>query len=221
MITLTNLSKAILSPNKQTLFSDVSYTFKSKNTYVIIGSSGVGKSTLLSIIAGFDTPTSGIITYHDKTIHRMSPHEQSYFRSSIIGFLFQKSYLIAEISVLENVMLPLLIGRKTNHDAELRAKTLLKSLNIETKQHCAPGLLSGGEQQRVALARAVANNPRFLLADEPTAFLDAETTTFITQWIFQYVQDNKIGLIMNSHDQSIYPYADTLLMLRNQTLEAT
>ena len=220
MITLTNLSKVIQSHNKQTLFIDVSCTFKSKNKYVIIGSSGVGKSTLLSIIAGFDTPTSGVITYQNKIVHTMSPQEQSYFRSCTIGFLFQKAYLIAEISVLENVMLPILISGKTNHDAELRAKTLLKSLNIETKQLCAPGLLSGGEQQRVALARAVANNPRFLLADEPTAFLDSETGAFITQWIFQYIQDNKTGLIMNSHDQSIYPYADTLLILRNQTLEA-
>lgn len=220
MIKINNITKIIEeSFFSKTLFSDISYVFNKSSTYVITGASGIGKSTLISIIAGFDLPTSGFVCWNNENIHMLSSEKKSYFRSSIIGCVFQKAYLIGEISVLENIMLPSLIAGKTTHEAETNAKIILHTLHLETKQYQAPGLLSGGELQRVALARAVANYPQFLFADEPTAFLDAETGSFITKWIFDYVATNKTGLIMNSHDQSLYHYAENLLVLQNQTLE--
>jgi len=207
MITVTNLSKTIHNSSiSQKLFCDISWSFEQNNSYIITGASGIGKSTFLSIIAGFDTPTKGIVVFDKKNIHTMTTKEQSTFRTNTIGFLFQKSYLMTEISVLENVMLPILLSGKTEHEAE--------------KQDASPSQLSGGQQQRVSLARAVVNDPLFLYADEPTAFLDQETGIFIIEWIFEYISRNKSGLIMNSHDQSTYRYTNNILVLKNQKLES-
>lgn len=220
MLVLKEVSKSFFAGKKQvSLFSNISINFLPNTSYVITGPSGIGKSTLLSIIASFDTPTTGGIHFEDNNIHHdFSQKELTDFRAKHIGFLFQKSYVFNEISVLENVMLPALIAGNDYESTKEYAQHLLKLLGIYDKKDMQPNLLSGGEQQRVSFARALSNKPTFLLADEPTAFLDQKTAEIIINCMQNYVKEENKGLIIVSHDLNIINFADKQLKLENEML---
>jgi lipoprotein-releasing system ATP-binding protein len=142
----------------------------------IIGQSGAGKSTLLHVLGTLDKPTSGQVIYEGVDIFSQSANRVADFRNRSIGFIFQFHHLLAEFTALENVMMPKLILRETRANAESAAKKWLDAVGLTHRLSHRPGELSGGEQQRVALARALVNQPKLLMADEPTGNLDAKTS---------------------------------------------
>jgi ABC-type lipoprotein export system ATPase subunit len=218
-ITLQTVTKKFsTNQHSLTLFSDISFSFTQHNSYAITGRSGIGKSTLLSLIAGIEKPTSGIITFDNTDLDQISDEKKISVRQEFIGILFQKPYLFSELSVLENILLPAHIAGKNPKNSRDYALYLLERFMLIGKYDISPALLSGGQQQRVALARALITRPYFLLADEPTAHLDQETAHELFGYIFQETKDHKIGLIITSHDQSIVNRIRTILTISNTLL---
>lgn len=214
---LTSISKTFTHNNTKTsILNDIHITFTQGMSYAITGASGVGKSTLLHIIAGLDAPTSGSLFFNDINIYTQSAHALSSFLNTKIGCVFQSTHMIKELSVVENVMLPGLIGNKK--DLKKIACLLLEKVGLANKIESPPGELSGGQQQRAALARALINKPLFLIADEPTGNLDAETSSVIIDLILHYHHEWKMGLIISSHDHTIVQKMNLVLELTRSTL---
>lgn len=191
----------------------ITLSFEQGKSYAITGSSGSGKSTLLHIIAGIEEPTSGSVLYNTQQIQLFTAHERSSFLNNSIGLLFQNSYLIKELTVIENVMIKGLIARtKETHEQALH---LLERVGLIDKQHELPPTLSGGQQQRIALARALFNKPSFLLADEPTAHLDLTNGRAMIELIKECQREWRMGLIVCSHDHYVTHAMETVLNLDN------
>jgi putative ABC transport system ATP-binding protein len=175
---------------------------------LVMGPSGSGKSTLLNIMGSLDVPTSGEVTIAGKQISRMSDDELTLMRRDHIGFVFQQFNLIPLLSVVENVEYPLILKGRQTGDRE-RAAEVLRAVGItETHFTHKPGELSGGQQQRVAIARALANDPDFLLCDEPTGNLDTKTGTAIMNLIARMNREEGKTVVMVTHDPRMTEYAD-------------
>ena len=179
----------------------------------IVGASGSGKSTLLSIIAGLDTPSKGAVLLAGVDLLTLNEDERAALRAQKLGFVFQSFQLLANLTALENVMLPLeLDGRK---DARKLAAEMLGRVGLSQRLNAYPKVLSGGEQQRVALARAFVVKPAVLLADEPTGSLDFATGETIMALMFELNRELGTTLVLVTHDPSIAARCD-----RRITLEA-
>ncbi len=146
-----------------------------KDALAVVGSSGVGKSTLLHILGALDRPTSGEVLLEGRNIFSLEPRQLAWFRNRKIGFVFQFHHLLPEFNALENTMMPVLIAREPREQARVRAENLLAQVGLEGRMTHRIGELSGGEQQRVAIARALVQDPELVLADEPTGNLDRKT----------------------------------------------
>lgn len=192
-------------------------------SYAITGISGAGKSTLLHILAGLEYPDHGSVIYNDKKIDDFTKKEKEHWLNSTIGMVFQQPYLIAELTVAQNVALKALIQGKRYQDIESWIDQLLLWCNLSDKKNAYPRTLSGGQQQRVALARALCTKPMFLFADEPTGNLDETTGAKLIDLIVQFQQEWDMGLVICSHDayvvqalQTIYRIADGRLMTEKE-----
>ncbi len=173
MIKLNNIFKQYISNNEKIIALDhISFTIAKGDLVVLKGASGSGKSTVLSLIASLTKPTSGDIEVKNTKISKLSDNFASTFRQQNIGFIFQKYNLIPNISVKDNIILPLIPTNPDELFVNSRANSVMKLFNIEHKQNIIVRNLSGGEQQRVAIARSMINDPDIILADEPTANLD-------------------------------------------------
>jgi putative ABC transport system ATP-binding protein len=168
----------------------------------ILGPSGSGKSTLLHMMGLLDKPTTGAVYLKDKDICSLTDNELSVVRGKSIGFVFQSFYLISQLSILENVELPLFYQKIPRHERRKKALTVLKDVGLEHRTSHLPTQLSGGECQRAAIARALVTNPYILLADEPTGNLDSRTGREIIA-LFDKLHDNGRTIVMITHDQSI------------------
>ncbi len=168
----------------------------------IVGESGVGKSTLLHILGTLDKPTSGRILYRGKDLSTVGEDTLSDFRNRDVGFVFQFHYLLPDFNALENVMLPALIQGWEREKAQEAAMKLLEKVGLRERVSHQPGKLSGGEQQRVAVARAVILSPQLILADEPTGDLDAKTGEGIQDVLFNLNQEDRIGLVVATHNRA-------------------
>ncbi len=182
------------------VLKSVSISFVQGNTYAITGVSGTGKSTFMHILAGLDIPTTGVVLFNERALHTYSAHEHAVFLNKSIGLVFQSPYLLRELSVVENIMLPGLIAGKDQALIKKKAQKLLAQVGITDKMYSKPSALSGGQQQRVALARALCNEPVFLLADEPTGNLDIETGKVIIDLLLACQKEWGMGVIVTSHD---------------------
>lgn len=187
--------------------------FEQGKTYALLGISGTGKSTILQLLAGVDRPSSGKITFNAKDLALFTDAEHERFLHEDIGLVFQMPYLIDELSVCENVMIKGLMGGENLELNRKRATLLLQQLGLEQKIDAYPRVLSGGEQQRVALARAVFAQPKFLLADEPTAHLDRETKQLIMKLLIEMQKKSGMGVIIATHDQEVAAFLDTHLRI--------
>ena len=185
------------------VFDDASFHFHKGNSYAIVGKSGSGKSTAIHLLAGIDRPNLGQILFDGKPIQSFSQAQSSLFFQKNISLVFQHVALIAELTVLENVMLKAIIAGVVTAESYKHAHSLLAEVGLYDKMHAYPAMLSGGQQQRVALLRAIFIVPDFLLADEPTGNLDDVTSNQIMDLIFRYHDLYGMGLIMSTHDQSI------------------
>lgn len=171
----------------------------------VMGPSGSGKSTFLHVAGILDKPTSGIVKINGKETKNSSVKEQAKLRRNEIGFIFQRFNLMSQLTVLENVMLPM-IEEDTN-----KAQDLLKKMGITSKANKYPGQLSGGEQQRVAIARALINSPSIILADEPTGELDTKNANSIMHILKDLNQKEGVSIVVVTHNHSSAEFADEIL----------
>lgn len=193
------------------IFNDLSYCFESNKSYALMGTSGIGKSTLLHMLAGIENSTSGKITLND------IPTSISLLASSI-GIILQQSCLINELTILENVMLKAVIKGDFDAEQKSRAIELLTLVGLESKANCFPASLSGGQQQKVAILRAIFYPPQFLLADEPTGNLDEASGKQIIELLLYCKKKYGMGLIISTHDIKIATHCDIIVQVVNQQL---
>jgi len=179
----------------------------------ITGASGVGKSTLLHVLGTLDPPESGTITVAGEDVLRLSEERLRAFRNKTMGFVFQFHHLLPEFTALENVAMPLLIGRVPGPEARREAGRLLGELDLGERAHHRPGAMSGGEQQRVAVARALACSPRALLADEPTGNLDRETGDRLHALLRRLNREKGITVVVVTHNERLAAACDRTLRL--------
>ena len=179
----------------------------------IIGPSGSGKSTLLNMLGALDIPNSGTIKIDGVEITKNK--DLSQFRSKKIGFVFQLHNLIPNLTVFENVQIPLIGTGVSEDEIEKRAKNLLESVGLGDKLEQMPTKLSGGQRQRVAIARALVNNPSIILADEPTGSLDSKTGDIILNVLEKIHEENNVTLIIVTHEQYVANMADRTIKIRD------
>ncbi len=217
-IRMTNLVKTYGSgPTEVRAIKDVSLYVNPGEVVGLLGPSGSGKTTLLQCLGAVIDPTAGRIELNGETVYDdgWKIDDVRALRRDKIGFVFQAAYLIPFLSVLDNVaLLPMLAG-KTNEFSRQRAMELLTTLEVEHRAHAKPSQLSGGEQQRVAIARAMANQPPFILADEPTAPLDSERSLIVMKLLARLAQQFNTAIMVVTHDDIIIPRFKRLYRLRD------
>jgi putative ABC transport system ATP-binding protein len=219
MITVTNLTKTFTQGAEPvTAVDDLSFTVADGAFAAIVGMSGSGKSTLLSLLGGLDQPTSGTVTVGDHVISAESDRALIDYRRSTVGFVFQGFNLIPNMTALENVMLPMEFAGVAKADRVARASDLLDQVGLtDEKQGRRPAKLSGGEQQRVAIARALANEPKIILADEPTGNLDSKTGKRIVDLLKSLTTDGTTVIVV-THDRGLAAMTDVTFELEDGKL---
>ena len=185
-------------------------------TVFLCGASGAGKSTLLYTLAGLERPTSGDVHFENEDLYGISALRQAELRNTRMGFVFQSYMLLPELTALENVALPGLIGGKPDRE---RAAELLEKVGLGPRTGHLPSELSGGEQQRVAIARALANRPSMLFADEPTGNLDSRTGGEVIDLLLGLARENGTTLLAVTHDADLAARGDRVLHIRDGQLE--
>ena len=169
----------------------------------IMGKSGAGKSTLLHVLGALDRPTRGDVFFSGRNIGALSAEELALVRNGSIGFVFQFHHLLKEFTALENVMLPVMIGGRSQEAARSRATEILDAVGLLDRLEHRPWQLSGGEQQRVAVARALANEPAILLADEPSGNLDEHTSEQLHKLLFELQASRGLSMILVTHNREL------------------
>ena len=203
IIEVQRLSKTVTDAGGETLtiLHEVDFAVAAGQSLAIVGASGSGKSTLLSLIAGLDTPSGGTVRWAGTDIFALDEDARAALRGQRVGFVFQSFQLLANLTALENVMLPLeLAGRR---HAQVAARRMLERVGLGQRLGHYPRLLSGGEQQRVALARAFVVEPDILLADEPTGSLDHATGARVMELMFELNREHGTTLVLVTHDPAI------------------
>ena len=181
----------------------------------LVGKSGCGKTTLLSLLSGLERPTSGQVTLCGKDIVAASEDELALFRRANIGFIFQSFHLIPTLTAWENVAVPLFPEKMAEEERRERATTLLRQMQMEHRLDHLPGTLSGGEKQRVAIARALVNHPKIIFADEPTGNLDSQTGWAIMEILTTLHREQGMTILMVTHDLELSKSADRLLRMQD------
>lgn len=195
----------------------VSYTFEKGKFYAIVGRSGCGKTTLLSMLAGLDLPTGGEVIFEGKSVAKIDRDE---YRLMHVAVIYQSFNLFPLLNVLENVMFPLELQKLGKAEAKELAKKKLANVGLDEKYYKRyPSMLSGGEQQRVAIARALAANAEVILADEPTGNLDTENGQNIISILKRLAHEDNCCVIVVTHDLSTADEADEVLKMRDGMLE--
>ena len=190
---------------------------------LLMGPSGSGKSTLLSILGCLDTPSEGTYELDGKTIGGGDHDQWAALRAELLGFVFQSFNLVPVLTAKENVELPMLWRpqRRSASECDTRARALLDAVGIGDLADRRPGQMSGGQQQRVAIARALANQPKVLLADEPTANLDSESAELILQTLKQLNEEHNVSIVIATHDPKLLQYAKRMIRVHDGLVSET
>lgn len=220
MIKLENINKSFYKKKEEiTIFKNMCFNFESNKVYAIIGKSSSGKTTLIHILGLLDTFDSGIYSIDNTTIATLNDSELSKIRKEKIGLIFQDYYLNPRLTARENVLIAAYLNTKISKEQrEAKVREILKKLNLENRINHYPNELSGGEQQRVCIARALINDPKYILADEPTGALDNENSKIIMEKLLNLKKENKCVIIV-THDLNVAKRADEILELKNFNLE--
>ncbi len=218
VIRVENLKKVyFLEEEKVEALKGLSFSIKEGEMIALMGPSGSGKSSLLHILGGIDTPTEGKVFIKGKEISKMSDKEIAVFRNNHIGFVFQFHYLLPEFTVLENVMLPVQIYNRES--AKEKAEKILRLLGLSHRLNHKPSQISGGEQQRVAIARAVVNEPDIILADEPTGNLDTKNAHNVMEIFSKMNKEKNVSIVIATHDREIAEYCSKILYLKDGMIQ--
>lgn len=186
----------------------------------IVGHSGAGKSTLLHILGALDRPTHGNLYLNETDIFKMTDTQLAHFRSQHIGFVFQFHHLLPEFNAIENVAMPGLICRKAADQSMARAEHLLKQVGLSERLYHRPRELSGGEQQRVAFARALMNDPKIILADEPSGNLDLKNSEALHQLMWELVRRTGKTFVVVTHNHELADRADRVIELMDGEIKS-
>jgi len=213
MIKLTNLTKVYRTDEiETTALNEVSFEIKTGEFVSIMGPSGCGKSTLLNILGMLDRPEGGSYNFIDKEVGKLSERERASIRKKNIGFVFQNFNLIDELSVFENIELPLIYNKISASDRKARVKEIMERFGIAHRASHFPQQLSGGQQQRVAVARALVNNPSLILADEPTGNLDSSHGNEVMELLCE-LNESGTTIIMVTHSSHDASYSNRIINL--------
>lgn len=204
-----------------TVLENVDLSVNEGELLAIVGTSGSGKSTLLHLLGALDKPTTGEVLYQNKNIHLLSDSKQANWRNQHLGFVYQFHHLLSEFSALENVAMPLLIAGVKIKLARQKALQMLQRVGLEQRVQHKPSELSGGERQRVAIARALINEPKLVLADEPTGNLDAATGESIYQLIKTLNSELGTAFVVVTHDKQLANKLDRQLLMVSGILQGT
>jgi lipoprotein-releasing system ATP-binding protein len=220
MLKIENLTKEYPLPKGSlSVFEGLDFEVKKGELIAIMGVSGVGKTTLLNLFGALDRPTSGCILIDGEDISKKNEREISEIRNKKIGFIFQFYHLLPEFSALENICFPLLLKGIDKKTAQIKAMEFLKDVALEEKAEIKPNLLSGGEQQRIAIARALVNEPRLLLADEPTGNLDWKTGQKILNLIQDLHQKKELTSIIVTHNEKVAQFCQKTYLMEGGELK--
>jgi putative ABC transport system ATP-binding protein len=223
MIKLKNITKIyeINKNNKVIALDNINLHIKGGELVVLKGASGSGKSTILSLLAGLSKPTFGEVIVDDKRISKLPDNFSALYRRDNIGFIFQKYNLIPTLSVEDNILLPLIPNNPEEKEAQKKLDTVMVKFNISHKKDVIVRNLSGGEQQRVAIARANINDPKIIIADEPTANLDEKLSLHFIEILRELKQSNKT-IIIATHDPLFFDldFVDRIVEVHNGKIES-
>lgn len=223
MLELINVSKDYQSPadaGSVSVLKDITLKIEKGRSVAIVGPSGCGKSTLLNIIGALDRPTSGRVLFDGNDLAKAGDIELAGIRNSEIGFVFQLHHLLPQCTVLENVIVPTLAdkNRSLRKEVDEKAVSLLERVGLKDWMLHRPGQLSGGQRQRVAVVRALINQPKLLLADEPTGSLDEHAAQNIAELLVELNQSEQVTLILATHSIKLAEHMGQVLELSNGTL---
>ena len=217
ILSVVGVTKQYRKKRRQILaLQDVNLEINEGEFIAITGQSGSGKSTLVQILGGLDTPTGGQVLYQNQDISKFSSRDLARFRSRNIGFIFQNFYLQPFLTLRENIQLP---GYFTGKISAKHTETLAKFVGLEDRLDHLPSELSGGQVQRAAIIRALYNNPKIILADEPTGNLDDENSENILKLLKIINQELGATVIVVTHDQKVLPYADRVVKLTDGKIQ--
>ncbi len=201
----------LLNGNNIKILKNINFEIKKNERVAIIGESGSGKTSLLMLMSGLESPTNGSIVFDKEDLSKINEKRRTEIRRKKIGLIFQQFYLIPNYSALENVMFPMQIN-KINNEKE-KAISILEDFGLVNRKNNLPSELSGGEQQRVAIARAISFDPEIILADEPTGNLDRKNTELVSNLLLEYSRKKKICLILVTHNMNLARKCDRILKL--------
>lgn len=222
MLELIDVNKSYSAqPEDVRVLSGINLRIEPAQSVSIIGPSGSGKTTLLNLMGGLDRPTAGRVMLDQMNLGSLRSGELARMRNGRIGFVFQLHYLLAQCTVLENVLLPTLATRQSateQSQARKRAMDLLERTQLSRYAESRPGQLSGGQRQRVAVVRALINRPDVLLADEPTGSLDADTAGQLTDFLLELNQSESVALVIATHSRRLARKTQRQFNLDHQTL---
>ena len=212
MIKLTGIRKSF---GKLEVLKGIDLQINEGEFVSIVGASGAGKTTLLQIIGTLDTAHEGEVIINGTNIKKLSDKELSAFRNKQLGFVFQFHQLLPEFTALENVCIPGYIARRDSKEVEEKAKELLTKLGLQDRFHHKPNELSGGEKQRVAVARALINDPKLILADEPSGSLDSENKKELHSLLRKLCDDYGLTILLVTHDNELAGTSDRIIEMRD------
>ena len=216
IIKVENVSKVFgHNDNKVTVLNDLSFEINDGEFVSLMGASGSGKSTLLYLIGGLDTPTEGKIYIEDKDINTLKEKEMAKLRRKDIGFVFQFYNLVQNLTVEENIMLPVVMDGKKEKDYKDRLDKILKIIGLEDKRKNLPNELSGGQQQRVSIARAIILSPKIILADEPIGNLDSKSGMEVMDLFKKINKEEGITILQVTHSEESAKYGNRIINLKD------
>lgn len=217
-ICVSQVSRRYSRGNRQVeALAELSFSVSEGELIGLVGKSGAGKSTLLNILGGLDRPTSGHVTVGGTNLRELDTSGLALYRRQTVGFVFQAANLIPALTVLENVMLPLVPMALSEAEKVARTEQALDAANIAHRASHLPGELSGGEQQRAAVARAIVNNPQLILADEPTGELDPENASRVMEMLLSLHSEGRT-VIIASHDAATIDATERIIRLNDGCL---
>lgn len=215
-LTAENLRRTYhIGPREIEVLRGVSFSVAPGERVFLCGPSGAGKTTLLYVLGGLEAPDGGRVLLHGESLYDRPDADLARLRNRLTGYVFQNYLLLPELTALENVCLPAMIGAREARDT---AASLLEKVGLGHRLHHLPAELSGGEQQRVAIARALVNNPAYLFADEPTGNLDSRTGAEVMNLLLSLVADSGKTLMVVTHDTRLASHGDRTLVLRDGLL---